>query len=100
MCYVIDTFANDETEDIFNGRGSRRARVVCPISLWPVARRKLDQINRVRELRHLSIPPGNRLERLRGSRAGQHSIRINQQYRICFRWENGRAFEVEIIDYH
>ena len=62
-------------------------------------RRKLDQINRVRELQDLSIPPGNRLERLRGDRRGQHSIRINQQYRTCFRWEDGHAFEVQIIDY-
>ena len=49
---------------------------------------------------HLSVPPGNRLEGLRGGRAGQHSIRINEQYRICFRWEGGNAYEVEIVDYH
>jgi toxin HigB-1 len=60
----------------------------------------LDQINRVGSLGELAVPPGNRLERLRGDRAGQHSIRINQQYRICFRWEDGHAFEVEITDYH
>jgi proteic killer suppression protein len=65
-----------------------------------VARRKLDQVNRVRHLRDLSIPPGNRLEPLRGARQGQHSIRINDQYRICFRWEAGDAQEVEITDYH
>ncbi len=68
--------------------------------LWPRARRKLDQINRVRNLRDLNIPPGNSLKRLRGDRAGQHSIRVNAQYRICFRWESGYAHEVEIIDYH
>ncbi len=57
-------------------------------------------INRVRELRELAIPPGNRLEALRGDRAGQHSLRINDQYRICFRWEAGHVQEVEIADYH
>jgi proteic killer suppression protein len=57
-------------------------------------------LNRVRDLMDLTVPPGNRLERLRGDRAGQHSIRINEQYRVCFRWENGYAGEVEIADYH
>jgi proteic killer suppression protein len=60
----------------------------------------LDQLNRVRELRELVIPPGNRLERLRGDRQGQHSIRINDQFRVCFRWEAEDAYEVEIADYH
>jgi toxin HigB-1 len=70
------------------------------MALWPVARRKLTQLNRVRDLMELSVPPGNRLERLRGDRAGKHSIRINDQYRICFRWEDGYADEVQVIDYH
>jgi proteic killer suppression protein len=65
-----------------------------------VARRKLTQLNRVRDLRELAVPPGNRLEALRGDRAGQHSIRINDQYRVCFVWENGHADQVEITDYH
>jgi toxin HigB-1 len=65
-----------------------------------VVRRKLAQLNRVLDLVELSVPPGNRLERLRGDRAGQHSIRINEQYRVCFRWEDGYADEVEVIDYH
>jgi proteic killer suppression protein len=65
-----------------------------------VVRRKLTQLNRVRDIVELSVPPGNRLERLRGDRAGQHSIRINEQYRVCFRWEDGYADEVEVIDYH
>jgi proteic killer suppression protein len=65
-----------------------------------VARRKLDQLNRVRGLQELAAPPGNRLERLHGERSGLLSIRINAQYRICFRWENGNADDVEIIDYH
>jgi proteic killer suppression protein len=68
--------------------------------VWTVARRKLDQINRVRDLRDLAVPPGNRLERLRGDRSAQHSIRVNEQYRVCFRWEAGDAYEVEIADYH
>jgi proteic killer suppression protein len=68
--------------------------------VWPIARRKLDQLNRVRALAELAVPPGNRLERLRGDRAGQYSIRINEQYRVCFRWDNDYADEVEITDYH
>jgi proteic killer suppression protein len=60
----------------------------------------LDQLSRVRELRELAVPPGNRLEALKGNRKRQHSIRINDQYRICFRWENGHADQVEVTDYH
>lgn len=60
----------------------------------------MDQLNRVKDLLEPSIPPGNRLERLRGHREGQHSIRINEQYRICFRWEESDAYEVEVTDYH
>jgi len=71
-----------------------------PLALWPIARRKLDQLNRIRDLGQLAVPPGNRRERLRGGRSGQHSIRINEQYRICFRWEAGYADSVEITDYH
>ena len=97
---VINSFQNRGTEDIFDGFDTRAASRLCPQTLWPTARRKLDQINRVRELRDLAIPPGNRLERLRGDRAGQYSIRINDQYRICFRWEAGDTYEVEITDYH
>lgn len=97
---MIRSFADRGTEDIFDGGETRAARGTCPKSLWPIARRKLDQLNRVRELAELAIPPGNRLERLRRDRVGQHSIRINDQYRVCFRWENGYADEVEITDYH
>ena len=97
---MIRSFADRGTEDIFDGAETRAARRTCPKTLWPIARRKLDQLNRVRDLVELAIPPGNRLERLRRDRAGQHSIRINDQYRICFRWENGYADEVEIADYH
>ena len=97
---MIRSFADGATEDLFNGVDSRRVRRACPVDLWPVARRKLTQLNRVRGLQELRIPPGNRLERLRGDRAGQHSIRINDQYRVCFRWEGGYADEVEVSDYH
>lgn len=88
------------TTDIFDGIDNSVARRVCPRTLWQVARRKLDQINRVRDLSDLTVPRGNCLERLRGDRGGQHSIRINDQYRICFRWEAGDAHEVETADYH
>jgi proteic killer suppression protein len=75
-------------------------QLCCAAALWPVVRRKLTQLNRVLYLRELSVPPGNRLERLKGDRAGQHSIRINDQFRVCFQWEDGYADEVEVTDYH
>ncbi len=97
---VIHSFANRATEDLFNGVDSKRARSACPSPLWPVVRRKLTLLNRARDLKELAVPPGNRLERLAGSRHGQHSIRINEQYRICFHWEGGYADQVEVTDYH
>ncbi|MFP4309683.1 MAG: type II toxin-antitoxin system RelE/ParE family toxin [Desulfococcaceae bacterium] len=97
---MIKSFRDQGTEDIFDGKNSRAARRCCPQSLWGIARRKLDQINRVQDVNQLAIPPGNRLERLLGDREGQWSIRINQKFRICFGWENGNARDVEIIDYH
>ena len=100
ILYVIRLFHNRGTEDVFDGLDTKAARRICPPTSWVVARRKLDQINRVSELRELAVPPGNQLEALRGDRYGQHSIRINQRYRICFRWRNGDAYEVEITDYH
>jgi proteic killer suppression protein len=98
--HVIASFHDDATEDIFHGANSPAARRACPQTLWPIARRRLDQINRVRQVRELSIPPGNRLERLKGDRNGQYSIRINEQYRICLNWHLGNAYDVEITDYH
>jgi proteic killer suppression protein len=97
---VIRSFADGGTEDLFNGIDSRRARRASPQALWPVARRKLTQLNRVRSLRELRIPPSNRLERLAGDGAGPHGIRINDQYRVCLRWENRYADDVEVTDYH
>jgi proteic killer suppression protein len=97
---MIQSFKTPGTEDIFDGSATKAARKCCPRAIWPVAQRKLDQINRVRDVTELNVPPGNRLERLKGDRDGQYSIRINQQYRICFVWEEGHAYEVEITDYH
>jgi len=75
--------------------------MILPVLLWKVARRKLTLLNRIKALEELLVPPGNRLERLRGSRTGQHSIRINEQYRVCFRWEEeGYVDQVEVTDYH
>jgi proteic killer suppression protein len=97
---VIRSFKGRGTEDIFNGRSSKEARRTCPQSLWPVATRKLDQLDSVQSLDELRIPPGNRLERLAGDRSGQLSIRINEQYRVCFAWTDDGLDEVEIVDYH
>lgn len=97
---MIGSFADGATEDLFNGVDSRAARRRLPVALWPVARRKLTQLNRVEAVRELAFPPGNRLERLRGDRAGSYSIRINEQYRVCFRWEEDHADDVEVTDYH
>ncbi|MEO1353836.1 MAG: type II toxin-antitoxin system RelE/ParE family toxin [Cyanobacteria bacterium J06635_15] len=97
---MIQNFKNQATEDIFNGRRTKSARKLCPESLWKVAFRKLDQIDSVKSLDELRVPPGNHLEALKGDRKGQHSIRINDQYRICFSWSKNGPKDVEIIDYH
>jgi len=97
---MIQSFANSGSEDVFNGRKSRAARTVCPYKLWPIAVRKFDQLDSVETLNDLRIPPGNRLETLLGNRQGQYSIRINQCYRICFKWTESGPSEVEIVDYH
>ncbi len=97
---MIVSFAGAATEDVFNGVQSRRAHKACPQNLWAVARRKLDMLNAVTGLGDLVSPPGNRLEALKGDRRGQHSIRINDQYRVCFRWTDKGPAEVEIVDYH
>lgn len=97
---MIVSFKDKATEDIFNGVTSKQARKCCPASIWKVATRKLDQLDSVVELDELRIPPGNKLESLEGDRAGCHSIRINEQYRLCFRWTETGPAEVEITDYH
>lgn len=97
---MIKSFKDGATEDVFNGRGTKRARRACPASLWRVAGRKLEQLDSADQLEDLRIPIGNRLEALSGDRKGQYSIRINEQYRICFVWAGDGPAEVEIVDYH
>ena len=102
MCYssqVIRTFADDTTEDIWNGVNSKAARRI-PKDPWPIVRRKLDQIDAVTKLDDLRVPPGNRLHALEGDRAGSHAIRVNDQYRIVFRLDGQDAFDVCCTDYH
>lgn len=100
MHHVIRSFATAVMEDLFSGLDSRRARQACPSTPWDVVARTLTQRNRVRTLRALSVPPGNRSAELTGNRKGQHSRRINDQYRVCFRRKDGHADDVAISDYH
>jgi proteic killer suppression protein len=93
---MIQSFRDPETERIWSGHRSRR----LPTEIQSAALRKLRMINQARVLADLRVPPGNRLERLAADRAGQHSIRINDQWRICFEWHEGGARNVEIVDYH
>ncbi|CAN5502054.1 type II toxin-antitoxin system RelE/ParE family toxin [soil metagenome] len=97
---MIESFANSGTEDIYDGINSAAARKTLPRELWNIAFRKLDQIEAATMLDDLKVPPGNRLEALRSDREGQHSIRINDKYRICFMWTDSGAVTVEIVDYH
>jgi proteic killer suppression protein len=97
---VIKSFRNRGTEDLFNGADTRAARRVCPEQIHRVARRKLASLNAATALKDLTAPPNNRLEALTGDREGQHSIRINDQYRVCFVWTGADAEQVEIVDYH
>ena len=97
---MIRSFQGAGTEDIFNGRSTKAARKKCPQSLWSMAVRKLDLLDSARSLAELRVPPGNRLETLGRDRMGQHSIRINDQYRIGFVWTETGPSEVEIVDYH
>lgn len=97
---MIVSFNDGGTEDIFNGRATQMALRAYPVSIWSVAHRKLDQLDSASVLGDLRIPPGNRLERLTGNRRGQHSIRVNDRYRICFVWTDAGPAEVEIADYH
>ncbi len=92
---MIRSFHCRDTEKLFNDFGVRRFRAIERI-----ARRKLLYLNQVRILHDLKMPPGNRFEALKGDRKGQYSIRINDQWRICFKWQNGDAYDVEIVDYH
>jgi proteic killer suppression protein len=96
---MIKSFKNQGTEDIFNGKSTKEARGICPNHLWEMAARKLDMLDSAVSINDLRSPPGNRLEKLKGERSMQYSIRINDQYRICFAWLK-EAEEVEIINYH
>ena len=93
---MISSFADKETERIWNGEVSHR----LPIAIQSIARRKLRMINNARRLDDLRIPPANRLEALKGDMKGQHSIRVNDQWRICFRWSDAGVSDVQIVDYH
>jgi toxin HigB-1 len=97
---AIQSFHDVGTADLFNRKSSRAARKACPVDLWSVARRKLDQLNAAVSLPSLAIPPGNRLEAHRGDPPGQHSIRINERWRACFRWTDAGPVDVEVVDYH
>ena len=93
---MIKSFRGKETEKIWLGLRSKR----LPQDIQQIARRKLRMISNARSLNDLRVPPANRLEALRGKRVGQHSIRVNDQWRICFLWNEGDALNVEIVDYH
>ena len=93
---MIESFRDDETHKVWLGKFSKK----LPVQIQAVARRKLRMINNARRIDDLRIPPNNRLEVLKGSRKGQWSIRINDQWRVCFIWNDGHADDVEICDYH
>jgi toxin HigB-1 len=97
---MIQSFQDQGSEDVFHGKDSKTARRTVPTDLLAVARRKLDQLNQAALLEDLRVPPNNRLEALKGGRKGQYSIRINDQYRICFEWTDAGPERVEITDYH
>jgi proteic killer suppression protein len=97
---MIRSFKNKATEDVFNGKSTKPAMKVCPKRLWKIATRKLDQLDSVSTLEELNVPPGNRLESLSGKRKGEFSIRINDQFRIVFKWTETGPTAVEITDYH
>ena len=96
---MIVSFGDQITSDLYHGRRSARSRRV-PADLRPAATRKLDLLNAAQQLKDLRSPPGNRLEALRGDWRGFHSIRVNDQWRIVFRWADGHAHEVQFVDYH
>jgi toxin HigB-1 len=96
---VIQSFADETATDLFRDRNTRSARRI-PRQIWRVAQRKLKALDVAARLEDLTIPAGNRLEALKGNQAGRYSIRINDQYRVTFRWEQGHAHEVRIEDYH
>ena len=96
---MIRGFADKVTQDLYHGKNSKDARRI-PKSIWKVAQRKLDLLNRSMSLQDLRVPPSNRLEKLRGDLEGFHSIRINDQYRVVFVFRHGDAHDVQVLDYH
>lgn len=96
---MIQSFADQTTADLFLELPTRSARRI-PVELWPVVRRKLKWLDVAQLLSDLASPPGNRLEALRGDQRGRHSIRVNEKYRLTFRWEGNHAYEVRCEDYH
>ena len=96
---MINSFGDKSTRDLYHGTLPRRSRRIAP-DIQKVALRKLDMINHAHELQDLRVPPGNRLKPLRGNLEGYHSLRVNDQWRIVFRWEGTNAYEVQLIDYH
>ena len=96
---MVQSFADESSADLFRERNTRAARRI-PRELWRAAQRKLKALDVAARLDDLKVPAGNRLERLKGDQAGRHSIRINDQYRVTFHWEQGHAYEVRVEDYH
>jgi toxin HigB-1 len=96
---VILSLADETTADLFRERNTRPARVV-PRDIWPIVRRKLKMLDVAVRLEDLAVLPGHRLDRLKGSQSGRHSIRVNDRYRVTFRWEQGHAYEARVEDYH
>lgn len=93
---MIKSFKDKETEKLFNRYFSKK----LPKNIQPKARKKLVLLNAATDLNVLRVPPGNRLEELKGKRKGQHSIRVNDQWRVCFKWDGNNSYDVEIVDYH
>ena len=97
---MIVSFKDEGTRDIWELKDTRVARKTCPQTLWGAALGKLNLLNRATDVEDLRTPPGNRLEQLKGDRRGEHSVRINGRYRVCFTWTARGPAEVEIVDYH
>lgn len=96
---MIQSFANATTRDLFDATNSKAARRI-PKAIWPVARRKLDIVNHATSVQDLALIPGNRFETLKGDQRGRYSVRVNEQYRITFRFDHGHAHDVRCEDYH
>jgi proteic killer suppression protein len=96
---MIQGFRSEAAADVFNGLSTKEARRI-PQTIWTVAQRKMDMVNAAHDLNDLRVPPGNRLEALKGDWRGYYSIRVNDQFRVVFRWTDNNAHDVDIMDYH